>query len=56
MPSAAMLHGAKSILSYCETCLFIMQKATFEHVKATFCNAVDGVLRKEESVFTKIMQ
>ena len=34
MLSAAMLHGAKSILSYCETCLFIMQKATFEYVKS----------------------
>ena len=56
MLSAAMLHGAKSILSYCETCLFIMQKGTFEYVKATFCNAVYSVLRKAESVFTEIMQ
>lgn len=31
---AAMLHGAKSSLSYCETCLFIMQKGTFEYVKS----------------------
>ena len=31
---AAMLHGEKSSLSYCETCLFIMQKGTFEYVKS----------------------
>lgn len=53
---AAMLHGAKSSLSYCETCLFIMQKATLEYVKSYLCNTVDGVLRKAESVFTEIMQ
>lgn len=34
MLSAAMLHGAKGDLSYCETCFFIMQKATFENVKS----------------------
>lgn len=56
MLSAAMLHGAKSSLSYCKTCLFIMQKGIFEYVKSYLCNAVDGVLRKAESVFTEIMQ
>lgn len=33
-----------------------MQKGTFEYVKSYLCNAVDGVLRKAESVFTEIMQ
>jgi len=36
------------------------QKVAFHTAKhafsATFCNAVDSVLRKEESVFTEIMQ